>query len=155
MAIENYRFSFQVTTGEDGTSDILIKIPGTFNGIDPAVSSGRFFSSAQLWSLSFVVNDRITEICVKDVDGVIPVPVRALFSSYPILGYSIDPDMSYDSTILGAVLLNSSRPIEIGPASVDMPRFLPSGVYISAKFVSGDSEAGRILNGNVLWTKRS
>lgn len=154
MILDNFRFGLKATTIEGGSVDIAIPVPGTFNGVDPLVSNGRFFSSGLIWATAPVDQDRLTSICVKDLDGVVPVPARVAFPNYPVLGYSIDPEMTFDSTIIECVYLNS-RPVEIGPANALLPRFIPSGLYICATFVSGDSASGRILYGNFLWTRKT
>lgn len=150
---DNFRFSIKATTGDDGKIDIVIPVPGTFNGIDPSVSNGRLFISALLWTNNPVDEDRITQISLQDKDGVLPVPARAQFANYPILGYSIDPEMTYGNVILAEILLNGSRVTEMGPPLV--PRFLPSGFYLCATFTAGDAAANRILYGNFLWIKRT
>lgn len=159
MVIDNYRFSVRVQTGEDGTADIVVKIPGTFNGMNASTSDGRFFSSALIWAEDPVNGDKITDICVKDLDGVIIEAARVAFPDYPIVGYSIDPEIDYEAegneSIHPSLWLNGSRPIEIGPANMDMPKFIPSGLYICAKFVAGTVASGRTLNANFLWTKRT
>lgn len=153
--IENFRFSVNAETGSDGTVVIQIKIPGTFNGIDPSSSNGRFFSSALIWTNQPTDNDQIVNLAVKDLDGVIPPAATGQFPYYPVLGYSIDPEMSYSGPIQNSILLVRNQPTQIGPSDPDLPRFFPSGMYLCATFVAGDAASGRFFYGNLLWTKKS
>lgn len=147
----DYLFSLKYSTGADGSADISVKVPGTFNGFSEG-SNGRYLKKTLIWTKNHVHGDRLSGVSVKDLDGVIPLAFRAAFPSYPILMSFSDPDMTYQNEVY-EILIPPEAALNIGPIDPKSPRFIPAGLYICATFTAGAISLGRELYLNVQWAK--
>ena len=132
-----------------GLLTLSVKVPGTFGSIDPTSSSwvGRQLLKMGLFFESRAAGDRITEMYVSDVDGVIPAPYRAAFPSYPILKNLEDGAAPADNQGI-------TFPPGGGPFQIDFPNSgaakLASGIYLVVTFkkASPSVDAATI---NIAW----
>lgn len=80
--------SMSGTTNLSGSVTLTFTVPGTFAGGDATQPtwSGLTLKEAQLWFGNPTNGDQIVSITVQDLAGVIPVPARAAYPLYPIIG---------------------------------------------------------------------
>lgn len=134
-----YTFGFvsaSAGTGLGSTATINIKVPGTFGGANPTdATQGRYLKNAKIWVDSPASGDSLTTLQVIDIDGVVPVPARAAFASYPVIADMLDTVSGFTPALM---LPSDGYVAEAFDQNGDaMTRFLPSGLYLKAGFQAG------------------
>lgn len=147
----DYLFSLKYSTDLSGTASIAVKVPGTFTGLQQG-NDGRYLAKTLIWTRDHVNGDRLSNLKVRDLDGVIPVGLRPIFPAYPIIASFSDPDLTYTGNFY-ELFIPPQAAVNIGPVDPSKPRFIPSGLYICATFTSGSIIAGREIYINVQWSK--
>ena len=121
------KISQETTVLSQGKCTISFKIPGNFTTIkkdDPNYSGWQLDRAVFSFS-SPSFGDKINSITLKDNDGLLPIPFRSIFPSYPILASgSID---SLDPMNQGAFII-PGLPVEYKMEGQSM--LLPSGMYL-------------------------
>jgi hypothetical protein len=139
---------FSVSTSAiTGDAEISVKVPGTFQGLG-SLTNLRYLKRVDIESDVVTVGDYIDNIEITDADGVIPVPLRAQFPSYPqIFDFSVDESVATGSK--SGYYFGADGKITIESISGEaMP--VPSGLYIKAKINNGGL-LSRTYRINVIW----
>lgn len=144
------------TTILGGSVDNQIKIPGTFTSFDPAIapSNGRWLKKTMIWTDTGAAGDKIVSLRLEDVDGVIPVPARAAFISYPVISYLMDQDVESPGSpglYIPPGIVLTIEPID--PVDNRGLQFLPSGLYLCSTFTSGALGINKTCRINYIWGK--
>lgn len=153
-------------TDETGIATLSLKIPGSFNGIDPygqTPANGRFIRLIRIWSDAQLTGDRISGMKIEDTDQVMVgegkifpniQEARKLLPNYPILTHFDDDDLEEVGGALKGVFLQTNQLQEFTPANPGSYDFVPSGCYIKATLTSGDSRAGKTFRANFILIKQ-
>ena len=151
----------QAVANSSGFAEILIKVPGSFEGTDGEIeppNDGRFIE----YGLAFFKNpehgDKITAIEIVDEDRILAYlygelsdeQMQGLIPGYPVLGSYSDDQM--DAANRGWYMIKN------GETKVDAangPGFLPSEMYlrIRAQKAAGSSVMADTLYVNFKWSK--
>lgn len=152
MPIHQEIIDFSATTLLGGTVSVAFKVPGTFGGIPPAdPTMQRYFVEARVWPVSFQDGDAVDSVQIVDTDGVIPSAARAALPNYPVV---LDFASDAPSGAAGGQFFQSGTPLVIKTYN-DTPEPVPSGLYVTFRFVSGGLALGKTFRGNLTWGKYS
>lgn len=135
--------SIKVSTYTD-TTDLLtgnvtinIKVPGTFGGTDPSVTGfqGRRLKKIGLWLEGRGTGDKLTSLCIKDVDSILPAPYTGA-----VLNSLIDTTVPTNNKAI--TLPPGGQPFQLDfPTDPSDPAWakaiVPSGLYLVVKFQKG------------------
>lgn len=148
MGIFNFCFASFLRSGN---GDVDIVVPGTFAGVSPAdpTGAGRYLKSVFVWSGNAADGDAITTMELSDDDGVVPVPVRAAFPSYPIL-------IDFLDTVAGQTKQfplppNGTTVEAIDSMGLPVARFIPAQLHLKLTFAAGGINLGRSWRGIIRW----
>lgn len=141
-----------VETGEDGTAIFSMRVPGVFNGlianIDGTVS-GRFLAKAEFRSDSGDPGDTLSELQVRDDQGLIPVPARVQFPEYPIIRRFGDANLTGKAE--SGMFLWADHPTVIHSLDHTL-EFIASGLLFTGTFQTGAGQvAGKKIRANFIW----
>lgn len=149
MPIYQSPIGVSVTTNlVTGIGNVAVKVPGTFSGfppVDPA--QARYLSYVEFSADTITVGDYVDAISIEDTDGVIPVPARGAFPSYPtIIDFSADSGAT-GVTIGGYYFDKNTGYVKISTFD-GLPQLIPSGLYIKATIHGGLDKVYRV---NIVW----
>lgn len=139
-----YYFGITGTTDNTGYLELLVQIPGTFNGVNGYPlsgdhSNGKYILFAEAKFSSPSLGDKITHLEAVDLDDVIGL------GSGTVLGGYIDTSMPSENRCIYLKDTSWTR-IEVSPG----PKFLPSGVYMRIRLQKASSVADTVYI-NVFW----
>jgi hypothetical protein len=129
----------------DGSGDAVIEIlcPGTFNGVTPHVSNGRFIDKGLAWFNAQHNEDRVKAVEVVDKDNV--------------LGYGANTVIvRYHDEEMATADQGWNIPKHVGLVEVDALGgygFVPSGLYLRVKASKGESQTTGTFYINIKWGK--
>lgn len=132
-----------------GLGTISIKVPGTFSGPMDNVNI-RYLKQVDVYADTPADGDFVDGVQLSDDDGVIPVPARGAFPSYPVLlDFSTDT-MIGTSSKAGFYFDNAGEThIQTFDGS---PQPLPSGLYLKAT-INNAGLLSKTYRVNVVWGK--
>lgn len=147
---------FEGQTDDTGVVIIQFQIPGTFSGfngfVDP-ISNGRYFNCCEVWADIGENGDKLKNLCIKDIDGIIPVDQRIAFPNYPVIGTFFDTSMTETSTVIQGLQLRPGKITEICHTGI-VPDFLPAGLYVYGEIHTATATAGKWFRGNFYMSKK-
>src|ERR1051326_6278051 len=122
MSIRIYSAHTRRTTDETGAASGCMKIPGTFSGIDGfsanpitgLLPDGRYLKQAQIWTENGSPGDRVTNIRVEDMDGILSA-VSGSLPYYPVVQYLSDQDITEDDEVSDGLGVPQNTVISITP----------------------------------------
>lgn len=131
--------SSKATIDETGWATILIKIPGTFAGLDPS-SAGRVISGGQGWFDEKHIDDRLVELEVVDIDNVLGLGTNITLKNYC-------DDEAEDNE--GWYVPFHNGIVEITP--IGGYGFIASGLYLRIKAKKGGNITTGTFYANIKW----
>lgn len=143
--IVRYKFSIPALTL---SIDAQILVPGTFGGLPALVptASGRLITGASIFLGNPMNGDYLSALSVQDIDGVIPVPLRAGFSAYPIIGSRVDSGVAGTND---GLYVNPNAPLDFTPPPGQ--NFIPSQLYLVATITKVANLTGDSVYINIRW----
>lgn len=130
-----------------GICTLLLKVPGTFTGVDPENCDGRFVAGGYAFADGYKFGDCVTTIQVVDVDNVTGLGVDTVVKEYT--------DSSADAANQGWYFwasLNGEGEIEIDP--IGGYGFLPSGLYLKIVCQRVAGSPATTVNLDIWWGRK-
>lgn len=147
-----------LSTNDEGTAALSLKVPGTFAGATQE-KSGRLIKYFDIWTIGGTEDDRIYDMRIEDTDEILRATGQSgAFPDYPVLYYFQDQDIEEKDELKKGFLLKPAHTLHI--ERIDQVRdpfdFVPSGMYFKATFsTANETKSGQKLRMNVGWGKNT
>jgi len=123
-----------------------IKVPETFNGVDPLNSNGRYVAGGYAFADGYKFGDCLTKIEIVDIDNVLGQGANTVLKTYT----DDDADAANSGWYFWAAL-NGEGEIEIDP--IGGYGFIPSGIYLRLTCQRASGSPANNVAVNIWWGK--
>lgn len=150
-----YPLGLKVVTGENGSVDFSLSVPGTFAGITDD-KPGRFLSRIEVWTENGTDGDLFSDMRLEDEESLlVPSGASALFPLYPVLTYFEDRDITPTENMKRGIFIKPGQLHRVEKIDYREPyEFVPARMCIKGKFTSANVDPiGKVMRVNVIWGK--